>query len=276
MRFPDWIVYALTLGVVLYVLLPSRDAAMAPEAPPVASDTAGLRALPPPSAFDERVLVQSDTPADGTGTAFTVSDSGVWLTARHVIDGCSRLALEVAPGTYVPVDPENIVLSDTSDMAVMLTGRSPDGLSLLPDEELQVGTQGFHVGFPQGQPGEVTSTLLSNSRLITRGVRRSEEQVLAWAEDGRTRGLNGTLAGLSGAPVFDALGRVIGVTVAESPRRGRIYTTTPATLTRFLDESGVEPKGTARPSRFTIEDYGREADRVRRALHVVKVVCKVG
>jgi S1-C subfamily serine protease len=276
MRFPDWLVYALFLGVILYVLLPSRTDSMAPEAPPVVTDAQGARALPPPSAFDERVLVQSDTPADGTGTAFSVSEAGAWLTARHVVDGCSRLALEVAPGTYVPVDPENVVLSPESDMAVLLTGRSPDGLPMVATEELSVGTQGFHVGFPQGQPGEVTSTLLSNSRLITRGVRRSEEQVLAWAEKGRTRGLVGSLAGLSGAPVFDALGRVVGVTVAESPRRGRIYTTSPDTLAAFLSEAGVEAKGTARPSRFTIEDYGREADRVRRALNVVKVVCKVG
>jgi serine protease Do len=58
--------------------------------------------------------------------------------------------------------------------------------------------------------------------------------VLVWAEVGRTDTLRGTLAGLSGAPALDSAGRVIGVTVAEAPRRGRIYTTAPETLKTVL------------------------------------------
>ena len=62
---------------------------------------------------------------------------------------------------------------------------------------------------------------------MVRGRGAGAEPVLAWAEIGRTAGLAPSLAGLSGAPALDAAGRVIGVTIAQAPRRGRIYTTTP-------------------------------------------------
>ncbi len=274
MRFPDWIIYSLALGAVLFAILPGGENAMAPEAlpsPPVLEGE--LRPLPPPSAFDERILVQVDKPMSGTGTAFSVNGLGQWVTARHVVDGCANVALEVQPGTLVPV--ESMRFSESSDLALLTTGRAPGGLPLDLSEDLSIGIEGFHVGYPQGQPGEATSSLLSRSRLITRGERRSEEDVLSWAERGRTRGLGGSLAGISGGPVFDASGRVVGVTIAESPRRGRIYTTSPRALDDFLAEQQVEPDGKAAPGAFNVADYGNQADRVRRDLTVVKVVCRV-
>ena len=69
-----------------------------------------------------------------------------------------------------------------------------------------------------------------------RGART--EPVLVWAETGRTDGLKGTLGGLSGAPALDDQGRVVGVTIAEAPRRGRIYTTAPETTARTLAAGG--------------------------------------
>ncbi len=273
MRIPDWIVYILALGVVLFVFLPSDEDAMAPEAPPQEAVRGEGRPLPPPSAFDERILVQTDEPMDGTGSAFAMNQQGQWLTARHVVDGCDDIALEVQPGTLVPVRAER--LSEEADLAVLYTGRAPKGLPVDPNRELTIGTQGFHIGFPQGQPGEATSKLLSRSRLIIRGERRSEENVLAWAEKGRTRNLNGSLGGLSGGPVLSADGQVIGVTIAESPRRGRIYTTSPATLAKFLADVQVENTDASTPRPVTVANYGREADRLRRAISVVKVVCRV-
>ena len=105
MRFPDWIIYCLALGAVLFAILPGGDDAMAPEALPTPPMREGrLRPLPPPSAFDERILVQVDKPMSGTGTAFSVNALGQWVTARHVVDGCANVALEVQPGTLVPVE----------------------------------------------------------------------------------------------------------------------------------------------------------------------------
>jgi hypothetical protein len=65
---------------------------------------------------------------------------------------------------------------------------------------------------------------------------------------------------------------VIGVTVAESTRRGRIYTAAPSSLARLLRVEQVEAEGVPGP-RMTAENYGEEADNLRRDLAVAQVVC---
>ena len=48
-----------------------------------------------------------------------------------------------------------------------------------------------------------------------------------------------SLGGLSGGPAFDETGRVIGVTIAESPRRGRVATTQARLSSEMIDLAGV-------------------------------------
>jgi hypothetical protein len=92
------------------------------------------------------------------------------------------------------------------------------------------------------------------------------------------------LAGLSGAPTLDAAGQVVGVTLSETPRRGKIYSTTPASLAAALRLAGptktVEsPDGVldgAVGEPITVENYGRVADSLRRDLRVVRVACLRG
>jgi hypothetical protein len=79
---------------------------------------------------------------------------------------------------------------------------------------------------------------------------------------------------LSGAPVLDAAGRVIGLTVAEAPRRGRIYTAAPESLVRALARAGVKTTPPGAPSEpITVENYGRASDALRRELRVAQVTC---
>ncbi|HWU15484.1 MAG TPA: serine protease, partial [Caulobacter sp.] len=72
---------------------------------------------------------------------------------------------------------------------------------------------------------------------------------------------------------LDSAGRVIGVTVAESPRRGRIYTTAQETVDDLLKQSRRRPSGFALGEAITTENYGRVADGLRRDLRVAQVVC---
>ena len=96
--------------------------------------------------------------------------------------------------------------------------------------------------------------------------------MLAWAEQGRTSGLRGSLAGISGGPALAANGQVIGVTIAESARRGRIYTAAPSSILRLLRVEQVEAQGAPAP-RLTADNYGQESDDLRRGLSVAQVVC---
>jgi hypothetical protein len=97
----------------------------------------------------------------------------------------------------------------------------------------------------------------------------------AFHEDGLADvadGLGGTLAGLSGAPVLDRQGRAVGVTIAESPRRGRIYTTSPDTFGPAI--RGVQKADEPLTGRLvTVDNYGLVADDLRRDLRVAQVVC---
>ncbi|MFN4024261.1 MAG: serine protease [Hyphomonas sp.] len=273
MRGFDWVIYAAALGFILLVVFSLAPDAEAPEPPPlseIAEEIGPL--LPEPSPFDELVVVQAGPPQNGVGTAFAVNSRGDWMTARHVVDGCTRVSLEVAPGNYVPV--ARISLDDAHDLALLSTGRSPNPVTLDLASPLFLGAEGYHVGYPQGVPGELASRLVGRSRLVTRGDRQSDAPILAWAEVGRTSGLNGTLGGISGGPVFDQAGAVRGVIVAESPRRGRIYTTAPQALDAFLTKLGVPVEAGATGS-FELRTYGAASDTARRRLQVVKVMCEV-
>ncbi len=267
---PDWLLYIVVIASVVFVLF-RVDAGERANAPPLPDSPNTGAFLPPPSVYDPEVLVEVGPVASGTGSAFAISEDGWWLTARHVVDGCQHVGLIVSRGAAAPVREVKRALF--ADLALLKTDRAPVALALDTSErQFQVGQRAFHVGFPQGRPGEAYSRLVGRETLVARGRYDIEEPVLVWAELGRTLGIDGSLAGISGGPVIAANGQVIGVTVAESARRGRIYTAAPSSIHRLLRVEQVEAEGSPGP-RMSPTNYGRESDDLRRALAVAQVVC---
>ncbi|HEV7386033.1 MAG TPA: serine protease, partial [Phenylobacterium sp.] len=241
----------------------------APAAPPPAPAAEGA-ALGPASPFDPAVVVEvSGKTEPGAGTAFSIAASGTWVTARHVVEGCSRAAIVVAPGRGVAAQ---VTINPEAETAILTTDGGAPPLPLGLTAGLRRGEQAFHMGFPQGRPGEASSRLIGRENLVVQGRGARTEPVLVWAETGRTDGLKGTLGGLSGAPALDDRGRVVGVTIAEAPRRGRIYTTSPETTARTL-AAGGRPLVAAPGGAISPDNYGRVADDLRRNLRVAQVVC---
>jgi len=269
-RPPDWLLYGGVIAVLIGISLHQRENADAPPAPPP-PDAAEGALLGPITPFDPSVtVIAPDSPFQpSAGTAFSIAPDGRWVTARHVVEGCRRPALVVGGGRAVAAD---VRLSPRADIALLITDGGPPALVTPERPDLHVGQRAFHPGFPQGRAGEVTTRLLGRETLKVRGRNQHDEAVLAWAEVGRTAGLEGTLAGLSGAPALDRQGRVVGLTIAEAPRRGRIYTTAPDTLGPAI--RGVQ-KGdeAALGEPVTVDNYGRVADSLRRDLRVAQVVC---
>jgi len=270
-RPPDWLIYVGVVAVLTWAAIGLQERADPPPAPPPMPRLAGAP-LGPASPFDPSVVVKAPTTTGpGAGTAFSVAASGVWLTARHVVEGCAKTAIVVAPGSAVAavvrVDPRG-------DTAVLVTKGGAPPLPLAPLGPLRQGAAAFHPGFPLGRAGEAASRLVGRQRLVTRGRGGQAQQVLAWAEVGRTADLPPDLAGLSGAPALDSQGRVVGVTIAQATRRGLIYTTTPRSLRAALIGGGAGPSTAAAVGEpITTGTYGRVADDLRRDLRVVAVVC---
>ena len=263
LRIPDWAFYFIIV-LLLYVNAAQRSPDIDSSIPP--PDLGPL--LPGESPRDTTVLVEMDIPSSGIGTAFAVDNKGTWLTARHVIDGCDDVALNLGNGKRLRTQRAEV--SRSTDIGVLKTKWRREPLANDLESVRNIGEHGYLMGFPQGKPGEVVGRLLGRHRLLVRGRYKSEEAILAWTEVGRTRGLRGSIGGMSGGPVLDADGEVIGVVAAESPRRGRVYTVAPKSL------KPVIPKG-VRAEAIAISDatYGLEADRYRRERRIAQVICSV-
>ncbi len=266
----DWAAYAAVVGVLLAVSLSRREHADAPPAAAVPPDAVEGALLGPITPFDAAATVEApDAFRPSSGTAFSIVGRGRWVTARHVVEGCRKPALVIGGGRAVAADMR---LASRADVAVLITDGGPPALPVAADAPLRKGQRAFHPGFPQGAPGEVTTRLLGRETLKVFGRGAHEEPVLAWAEVGRTDGLVGPLSGLSGAPALDVQGRVLGVTIAEAPRRGRIYTTAPESFGPAIrGEQRADEMARGQP--MTIDTYGQASDALRRDLRVAQVVC---
>jgi|AP95_1055475.scaffolds.fasta_scaffold34956_1 S1-C subfamily serine protease len=250
-----------------------------PTLPPIhdegPEESRGAAALPRLSPRDRAFTIETGPKGNGVGTAFAVRDDGIWITARHVVDGCDRVGLVVERGRAIEV--QRVQVHPRADIAVLWVKRRAPALSIAT-AVLRERQAGFHFGFPQGEPGQVTSTLLGRRNMRTTGRYRQTEPVIAWAERRRVPGTE-QLGGISGGPAINAAGEIIGVTVAASQRRGRVYTTAPATLAAMLQMAGIQAQGspsarlnTEGPKSSNFVQYGTA---LRRQLTVARVVCRV-
>ncbi len=208
-----------------------------------------------------------------TGTAFAITDDGWWLTARHVAHGCDAIWLQTAPRKGWRV--AEVHLHPNADLALLRTrtGRAP--LSLAHGTPAR-GEDGFSLGYPQGRPGDVHARVLGQARLKSVGRYRINEPVLAWAEVSRRPGDLPALGGLSGGPMLDDQGRVVGVLVASSKRRGRVMTTAQASIHELLAQyPEAQATAGAVPRPIDGNSFTATGKTLRRDLTIAKVLCKV-
>lgn len=228
------------------------------------------------------VVHEEERSKPSIGTAFALAHPNIWMTARHVTDNCRRLLLvdRKSPshqwrrlGTV-----EEVIAHPRADLSIFKA--TLDGPVLgLGGQDLVTGQPGYHFGFPQSKPASVHSKLLGRTRIRHTGGLQALEPVLAWAEVRRKPFFSGSLGGISGGPVMDGQGRVIGVNVAEVPRRGRIETSSPGTLREILRRSGVRAQtaggSAASKPDLTPERFDRYGKDLRRQGSIVRVVCLI-
>lgn len=235
-----------------------------PPPPPIA-----LRPLPPPSPADPVFEISDTGPrtGDSTGTAFAV-DRGVWATARHVVEECGRVFVSV-DGRWLPA--RQIRAHAAADVALIRLDAAAPVLAL-SDRPLGLPQDGFHIGYPQSRPGSVQSRLLGRVTVQWRKLARPE-RALVWAEVARVPEFDGTIGGISGAPVLDSAGRVVGVTTAASARRGRVTT---AVIDSLQEIAPPLPRpGTVPPIRIDNASFPDVAIRTRAADTISQVYCRL-
>lgn len=213
---------------------------------------------------------------NSVGTAYAVS-SDLWMTAAHVVRDCDSLALVVGPRQGIR--PKSVWVHPDYDLALIET--KPLGQPVLAPATIRPrrGDEGFHIGYPGGKPGDIVSRKMTEGQMHTRGAIERLEPIDIWAERARFPESLTTLGGISGGPVFNDRGEVVGSTVAGTVRRGRAYTTPMTSLQDMLDRAGKawqqqpnEPAITRPLSESAIVTAGNS---LREKLAVVQLYCTV-
>lgn len=236
-----------------------------------------VAALPPASRAPavapgtQVVTIEVPEKQPSTGTAFAVG-GGWWLTARHVADGCDAVGL--VTGARRAAAAQQVVIHPNADLALLSLDLDPEPFPFLT-ASLRRGQDGFAIGYPQGSPGDVHAQLMGQVRLKSVGRYRTDEPILAWAERRRVPDHLPALGGLSGGPMFNERGEVIGVMVAASERRGRVMTSDPSSVRWLLAEAGLMPDPGARTTDLAVGNFVGRGDDLRGDLRVAKVICDV-
>ncbi len=191
---------------------------------------------PMPQMDESFVIADPGPQQDSQGTAFAVDRDGTWLTAQHVTHGCDRLGLASQDGIDAIAD---VVESAEADVSVIRQGPQAAFALALTQDTPSVGSLGYHMGFPAGEPSVVASRFIGATYALRGGPAGPAEPIFAWAEGDRLPPADGPLSGISGGPTFDGRGRVIGVNAASTPRRGRVLTTDPVAIVRLVVASAA-------------------------------------
>lgn len=234
-------------------------------------------ALPDPSPRDPVVMVQeSDRRGNSVGTAFSLDSDGVWMTARHVVEGCSKVGILRDRENAVRV--QRIWIHPDADLAILSETLKRPALAFA-DRLPSLGETGYGIGYPQGNPGDVTGTLIGRAVSVRSTRQDKREPILTWAETARFPDFEGSLGGISGGPLFVTEGLVAGVVISGSPRRGRFNTAAPRSFPAALAAAGLRRQADIRfyptPDDISESRFDGLGDALRSAGAVAQVFCLV-
>ena len=209
----------------------------------------------------------------GTGTAFKIGFD-TWVTARHVVEGCLDVLVLQEKVT-------NIIIPFSSDLALLKTkpfeSRTDQKFNSDIKKSTRPGQEGFSIGFPTGKPGQAYLIFAGYVKMIQTGAYNLNEPVRMWVERQRQPKRLDMMGGISGAPIFDSDGNILGVHVANTVRRGRAFSVSEESLSDLINRSeSVESfEGISFKNSFNVKNYGTIANTLRAGKLIAKISCTI-
>ena len=182
----------------------------------------------------------SSATGNGSGVIFDV-EQGLILTNAHVVDGATKIGLELFDGRLV--DAELVGMDKQTDLAV-LRAKVPgtESAVFVDSQTLQVGDVVFAIGFPRGLDRTVSMGVISGLNRQGFYDPSSDAEVEDFIQTDAA--IN---PGNSGGPLFDSQGRVVGINtwiLRESDGLGfAVPSTTAVEVARQLAENGRMRRG---------------------------------
>ncbi len=139
-----------------------------------------------------------------TGSGFVIDESGDILTNAHVVEGATKVTVDLGDKTY---DAKIVGRDTSSDVALLKVGADKKALHPVPlgnSTELQVGDPVVAIGNPFGLDRTVTTGIVS-------ALQRKIEAPNGFTIENVIQTDAAINPGNSGGPLIDSHGRVIGI-----------------------------------------------------------------
>ena len=218
--------------------------------------------------------------SDASGTAFKMGKEA-WITARHVIHGCQKVYLSNKPIENIFIPPSSdlaLLISDAFDVEKFELNWSPNKNNFTKyQKDLVIGDLGYSVGFPKGDPGQARLKFAGYVQMIQKGAYYLKEPVKMWVETQRQPKSLDQMGGISGGPIFNNAGSIVGVHVANSVRRGRAFSVDESAISWLLSATPKTNELTRKKPKTQISDknWSEKANFFRNSGRIKKVICSI-
>jgi len=245
------------------------------EPTPLVMQTALQQSSPSDPYFQSQAHISGNPKEENsryTGSAFSLSRDGSWLTATHVLKGCKRAYAELQKSRGGRFRYKSILSWQPvtgTDVGVMKTQGGTAGLHLAKTAPRD-GESGFFYGFPAGQANAGYAVKFGNVNMIRfQGLEREAADVWTIYDFHPAKTIH--LGGNSGGPMLNKYGEVVGVISAGNDRRGRVFTSMIPRIASLNDFSYAEfsPKDT-----LTQDNYVKFGRKLRHNEIVIRVNCR--
>jgi len=211
-----------------------------------------------------------------SGSAFKI-DSNLWITARHVINECNAVYVkdQNINNSYSLIS--EVFIHPKSDMAAFYFSNESDYFDLpyYSDKGYKsfLRTSAFSIGYPNGKPGNMYLKYLGKAALKNDHYNLIEP-VLVWSISAKTPDNLDSVGGISGGPLLNKKGKVIGVLVSEQLRRGTVSTADLQSTNWLFKAMNKEKTIGTLNNNFSERKLGHLTNELLANSNIIKVMCR--